>query len=125
MKVSELKGTDLDRAVATALGVAGTKVMRSAITGPSLTHKTEWYEIDYPAYSTVWAVGGPLIQQHRIAVSPFEDGFAAMLWDNNGRGSDYIDAYVYEWDQQGPTPLIAAMRALVVSKFGEELPESA
>lgn len=71
--------------------------------------------------STDWLVGGPIIERERITVAPFDGKWAAMLIGNPGRGSAYIDAYIEEWDAVGPTPLIAAMRAFVAAKLGDEV----
>ena len=68
--------------------------------------------------STRWAQAGPLIQaemmEHGMSLSSLdhEQGkFAAHYW------SDDFD----EIDGIGPTPLIAAMRALVQRKLGDEV----
>ena len=58
-----------------------------------------------------WSQGGPIIEREHIWLAEGIDGMwrATMkphFWD---RASD------------GPTPLIAAMRAFVASKFGEEV----
>lgn len=52
-----------------------------------------------------WAQGGRLIEKHRISIKQGEGCYAYF---------DHLDATA-----SGPTPLIAAMRALVASKFGE------
>jgi len=100
------------------------------------THKQRYIEITefkqlevgffgegIPKFSTDWASGGPLIQREHIWLSDEsdeEDSGDAPVWIasmpphvdfNNGR--DLV--------QEGPTPLIAAMRAFVASKFGDEV----
>ncbi len=65
-----------------------------------------------------WGKGGPLIERHGItitdAVSKVEGQWSAgkVIWlpDHD------------EW-QHGPTPLIAAMRALVASVYGDNVPD--
>jgi hypothetical protein len=114
-KVSELKGAHLDQWVARALGVTGKNVMRSALFGNGRGHKQEWYEIEYPAYSTLWADGGPIIEREFIQVVPW---FVPGPYNWSG----YLQP-PHEIEQFGETPLIAAMRAFVASKFGDEVSE--
>lgn len=91
MKVSELSGAALDAAVEKALGLP-----------PDLCGFV-------PAYSASWEHGGPIIEREKIHV--FHGGVASeMAWQ----------AYAHRGAGAGPTPLIAAMRAFVASKFGEE-----
>lgn len=66
--------------------------------------------------SSTWHQGGPIIEQEMR-----DHGFD--LWTTHGM-NDYAatyerglpDSYIY-----GPTPLIAAMRCFVASKFGKEV----
>jgi hypothetical protein len=59
--------------------------------------------------STDWSQGGPIIEREGIAMWPDEEGgFLASA--DEGKGKDY----------HGPTPLIAAMRAYVASKLGDD-----
>lgn len=75
--------------------------------------------------STDWADGGPIIERERIGLwageSPYHGTPAPSGWfaEAAGRRSRW------ETKGSGPTPLIAAMRAYVASKFGAEvdLPE--
>ena len=91
MKTSELTGAALDWAVA----------------------KCEYFPVrngfddNCPEYSTDWAQGGPIIEREQIAVYlNGEDGWT---------GED-------GWKRAtGPTPLVAAMRAYVASKLGDEI----
>jgi hypothetical protein len=58
--------------------------------------------------STNWMHGGPIIEEHKIAVSPTaRAGWYARI----GPASLGIET-------EGPTPLIAAMRCYVKSKLG-------
>jgi hypothetical protein len=51
-----------------------------------------------------WGFFGPIIEREKITLDVFEDG----VWV----ASEY---------QEGPTPLIAAMRCYVASKMGDEI----
>ena len=95
MKISELTGPALDWAVATCEGLD----YYYPEIGPS-----------QPEYSTDWSQGGPIVERERVALWPDEEGgfFASA---DEGAGKDF----------HGPTPLIAAMRAFVASKLGDEV----
>ena len=113
-KVSELEGALLDAAVAKAEGAPG----------------EGWYEEASGCWvrrgdrfiftpTLLWVIGGPIIQDRRITITL-----------DNAQGTAWI-AYVNAWMSHdlvttqhygiGPTPLVAAMRAYVVSVFGEEV----
>jgi hypothetical protein len=74
-----------------------------------------------PKFSTDWAQGGPIIQREGIQLSVgnyFKDpGGAGFTW------------FAETWTnppakgQADDSPLIAAMRAYVASKFGDEVPD--
>lgn len=59
-------------------------------------------------YATDWAHGGPIIEREMIELVPHTDA----LWD-----AMYRDQHI---PNDGPTPLIAAMRCYVASKLGDE-----
>ena len=65
-------------------------------------HRTGAYN-----YSTDWSQGGPIIDREKIELE--NDGF--QWWARIRADEDF----------SGPTALIAAMRALVASKLGDEL----
>jgi hypothetical protein len=67
-----------------------------------------------PDYSTDWAAGGTIIEREGIAVWQFDD----VTWRAIAR-------YAVPDPIEGATPLVAAMRAYVTSKLGDEvqLPE--
>jgi len=97
MKTSELTGAALDWAVA----------------------QCENFSVRYgfddncPEYSTDWSQGGPIIEREMIELIPQ----TPALWDAMYRGQHIPN--------DGPTPLIAAMRCYVASKLGDdvEIPE--
>ncbi|WP_318833723.1 phage protein NinX family protein [Burkholderia cepacia] len=70
------------------------------------------------APSKVWDSGGPIIEREGISVMRWEiPNDAGMSWTaRNLRADVHAD---------GPTPLIAGMRAFVASKFGDEVKELA
>lgn len=90
MKILELEGEDLDRAVA--------------------RHEVnDINEIDDPHfYSTDWALAGPIIEREKISI------------ELNGWGADEEWVAYIRHDEEvfGPTPLVAAMRCFVSHKEG-------
>ncbi len=92
-KVSELRGAPLDAAVAKAEGT-------------SLPHGSP------RAYrpSMNWRQGGPIIEREAISLACSAD---RKVW--------YALPPETGADRSGPTPLVAAMRAYVASKLGEEI----
>lgn len=128
MKVSKLTGEDLDFWVAIA---ACGSPPKSDITegerkwGQPIIY---WYasngEIggtepasNFGSASTCWHVGGPIIEKELDLID--KDG-AGGLWRAQGVWKCQLkrDGYVME----GPTPLIAAMRTFVATKYGEKVP---
>ena len=115
-KVSELDGALLDAAVAKVLGL----------------HEVDgfWCRCDVPAMAPLplvsvlhwrpsadWDQGGPIIERERIGTGFCESGPFAGKWfgqyDDERLGGNC--------HQIGDSPLIAAMRAYVASRFGEEV----
>lgn len=119
MKVSELQGAALDWAVARALNL----------------NEEDYVEIDNlygpvwrgPEYSTDWAVAGPIIEREKIGVwwaTHYVDDegqeygnhwYAEMGCTDENADSRYCGV------EDGPTPLVAAMRCYVASKLGDEV----
>lgn len=133
-KVSELEGVLLDAAVAMAEGMQFRiqEVMSSDFRSRRdmccvAKHQERARRLDdfktifQP--SSAWNDAGPIIERERIAVWAYGNGWAAAhpvcgdsahYYDTN---HGIIDASPLAPD--GQTPLIAAMRAYVASKFGE------
>jgi hypothetical protein len=91
MKTSELTGATLDWAVAECENVY-------------------CFDGSYTP-STDWAQGGPIIERERITWT----GQSSVIRKNLGN---------HKWtnfEEFGPTPLIAAMRCYVASKLGHEI----
>jgi hypothetical protein len=106
-KVSELEGAQLDYAVAVASGFTRARM--------SEVYAGEWVMPDgrqmfAPWFkpSTDWAHGGPIIEREQITIDCRKpERWLATGWEDD--------------EQYGPTPLIAAMRAFVASKLGDEV----
>jgi len=64
--------------------------------------------------SSDWAQGGQIIERERMKVEPLRDG----AWTASARDGNHQIVGAL-----GPTPLVAAMRAFVVSKFGDAVPD--
>lgn len=124
MKTAELEGKILDYYVALAVG----HVWRLPLSVYSSLSEREYYEEGFgnptPPYSSDWAVGGPVIESAHIDVS--------LCWDYGLNSKPWYEAVVSsrDWpdgksqDQwEGPTMLVAAMRALVAFYFGPYVPD--
>lgn len=109
-KTEELEGALLDAAVAIAVGEDPTKVQPLR-------------------YSRSWRDAGPIIERERISLMQPEDSgdWQAGIDPYAAEGRCYSDdqdpptVQFRAFRQSGPTPLIAAMRAFVASKLGEEV----
>lgn len=111
IKTSELTGTALDWAVARAFG------HEVAFNSGSLVIIKRHDVVDYFDPSTNWGWGGPIIDSELIALNVLKHQPNLGLWmasSNGGYNTPSIPQY-------GPTPLIAAMRCLVASRFGDEV----
>lgn len=64
-----------------------------------------------------WAQGGPIIERESIRVTPDQgETYVNCVWfagSANGDGD--------EFNGEGPTPLIAAMRCYIASKLGDQV----
>ena len=129
-KVSELTGGLLDAAVVAARRTEG----------PDIRHQFSTHRVygdacrAYPggaAYSpsTDWSQGGPIIEREGIAIAPYEHGIGEpsmwVAWVEERQHQATFDSYfergIFDDNSRGHTPLIAAMRAYVCSKLGEEV----
>lgn len=119
-KTAELEGALLDAAVALAVGyefdvlTIGTVNPRAECQAvlPGEDGQEYWTRF---APSQSWEEGGPIIEREQIELTHDrdwrEDGEFGRVW----QGSVALKHY------DGDTPLIAAMRAYVASKLGEEV----
>lgn len=127
---SELSGALLDQAVAKALGWRENKSLRQWET----LVDGDWFRVAGAHFggwspSTLWGDGGPLIQKYHISVECFQDTAGAsnmrdVWWCATAYGGTAAglpqDGCGEAFDQDA-TPLIAAMRALVSAKLGDEV----
>jgi hypothetical protein len=102
IKISNATNRQLDWLVAKCEGVSIT----FGVHGPS----GQW-----EMYSTNWAQGGPIIERESIELR-YHAVVVAGIWYRDGIGIDECTHKAID-----PTPLIAAMRCLVLSKLGEEV----
>jgi hypothetical protein len=114
-KVSELEGALLDLAVAMAEG----KRFRLGQSGIEIFEMDEEHGDGsgwFPFRPQEWAYGGPIIEREQIVLmpGPHPDPTTGLVWWR---------AAVLGGMQpmNGHTHLVAAMRAYVASKFGEEV----
>lgn len=135
MKVSELTGVKLDYWVAKAEGFADfvDKLVVGSVRLQHVADSEEMYCIihtdrfqegflrgdEFYSPSTNWAQGGPIIEREKIELTCEVPEYGDVkVW------MAYCDEHssTNEPEGIGSTPLTAAMRAYVASKFGEEVP---
>ncbi len=106
VKVSELSTDQLNYLVAKIEGEAYSSVSMTNCIG-----------MEFPAtdYATDWSQGGPVIARELLTLEPLlADDCTLIRWDCRNWKGDGVDYH-------GATPLIAAMRCYVASKFGVEV----
>lgn len=118
MKVSELEGALLDYWVGQAQEIG---TLRTNDHGTQVLDTRHGFGGGvWAPYSpsTDWAVGGPVIERERI-----------QIWHRDEDGLDNVWHATcpmlrgYESTEDGPTPLVAAMRCYVAAKLGDEVGE--
>lgn len=142
-RVAELEGAELDYWVAKAEGkdpdhayqrrtADGSVYLLDRLT---LDEAEEWaakgegrsvYRYIAP-YSTLWAAGGEIIEREHIDLlfvgsSGKPEWIAGKDMRAEERGLYSPLEIEADFEQRGPTPLIAAMRAYVASKYGDTVP---
>jgi len=115
MKTSDLKGAELDRWVAKGCRIPGH--VDTIINTPEMIEanfvRTDEGKVFSP--SRTWADGGPILERERISVGSTgtlngQVQWFAQLGDHaHGSGTTYLEA---------------AMRAFVMSKFGNEVSDT-
>jgi hypothetical protein len=116
-KVSELDGALLDAAVAKAAGLM-VREFGSAWQHIEGCRHSNQGEPEAWCPSTKWDQGGPIIERERIEVIPYFRFDSREFFEGWRAGIAPECAPDYSF---GQTPLIAAMRAYVISKLGEEI----
>ncbi|GAA0809281.1 hypothetical protein GCM10009078_51550 [Cupriavidus gilardii] len=135
MKVSELEGALLDYWVARAEGIPLTEVEldRGAICRVYLPDEArrdylggvgdiipgEWV---YYQPSVWWHNAGPIIERERITLFACPN-FSGPEWEAIVGAYDTYDGLDGDHSMYATTPLIAAMRVYIASKFGKEVPD--
>ena len=119
MKVAELEGRLLDYWVARAEGYSESD--DSLMMHVDGTCRIAWHEGDDPDSlynpSAAWMWGGPIIEREQIYLIRSGDATVWLAAANVIWLADHDDF------EPGETALIAAMRAYVASKFGNEVPD--
>lgn len=116
MKTSDLTGPALDWAVAKCENADWSDE-------DCIVNVTTFDEYDGTIcnYSTDWSQGGPIIERESIRLMPDQGAtYVDCVWLAGNANEDGD-----EFNGEGPTPLIAAMRCYVASKLGDdiEIPE--
>ena len=127
MKTNELTGVALDWAVAKAEGLLEPKEFFGKMVAPVVLDMEYWsdgepmvrlnpcpdvyYRAEYDP-STDWKHGGPIVESEIAKIERFSDA----LWEATAYTKNAQDIV-----QDGPTPLIAAMRCYVASKLGDDI----
>jgi hypothetical protein len=117
MRTSELQGAALDWAVAKCEGVfvqisnGGWWVFDSDAFSE---FRNDYNDSKLQAFqpSTDWSQGGPIIEREGIHIKKHPSDWIALPYDS---------VFSEEAYQQGPTPLVSAMRCYVASKMGDEV----
>lgn len=118
-KVSELEGDRLDIAVALAEGRTVGQGLWLRTEAGRLVPYTDFDRYDRWWPSKQWQHGGPIIERERIDCTP-KDGPGSFMGEKVD-GPRWLANCPGKWCETGPTLLIAAMRAYVASKLGEEV----
>ena len=129
VKTSELSGAQLDYAVAKCEGMTDYEfpLVWLYYKDSEGDGDNQWH------YSSNWSHGGPLIEQEQIRWNIHEKiGMYAWISDlfHDPMSSNICDVHGQFYPlpkgfATGPTPLIAAMRCLVIGKMGDtiEIPD--
>jgi len=90
--------------------------------GPETKEVGGWEPIDnWGSPSTNWNMGGPIIERERIDVAAPDEFDDDQRWFAGIYREAARRATPRNCEMRGETPLVAAMRAYIVSKLGEEV----
>lgn len=120
-KVDEIDGAKLDAAVAMAEGYSSVRIREAedrSVCQVEMALGGGRFEWVAHSPSRNWSEGGPIIEREGIAIErvAYSDGSLREWCAAVAVGGEYPEEWRW-W--HGATPLIAAMRAYVASKFGE------
>lgn len=116
MKVSELEGAELDYWVAVTVG----RHHRDDVTRYITLEREAHPHLEPYAPSTDWSQGGPIIEQFDMTL----EGSLGQGADKQWLAMTPSSIHDASWAQAyGQTALVAAMRAVVACKYGEEVPQ--
>lgn len=130
MKVSELTGAQLDYWVAKANAprkedclIPGPAYDPVIMNGRCFTSRSSPYSQFSP--STNWAHGGPIIEREQMDFRHYCGNLWIAGFDTEPETNSWgmATGLKMDFEMEGPTPLVAAMRAYVASKFGDEVPD--
>jgi len=124
LQTSELTGVVLDYWTARADGLkakmlrAGERLNGVALDSDICAALTPGFDNWWQPYHVTWFTLGDLIEREGLAIGPraHPDLIATMTWaaqPYTGKSPQHI----------GPTPLVAAARAFVASRFGDTVPD--
>lgn len=119
IKVADLEGEELDYWVAKIEGLAMEFGRDGKFHGSIyMPEEDDWYHF---SPSTIWHQGGEIIEREGLNLR--------VLSVHNRKIVSWACEKEWPMEQElgavGPTPLIAAMRAFVISKFGDVIPGEA
>ena len=123
VKTSELIGAALDWAVAKCEGMDNLRKtphrfdLRLIMDDP----EGDGVFLDSLNYSTCWSKGGPIIERENLCVGRKHQADTNYCEVNDPAVDWWARTTAGGYLSYGPTPLIAAMRALVKSKLGDEV----
>jgi hypothetical protein len=112
LKTSELQEETLDRAVAKCKGIELSNGCYNRLLVDGRMSAGQKMLAPYNP-STDWALAGPIIEREKLCITASVEGDWTAFCV-----SDEMDM---QWICRGPTPLVAAMRCYVASKFGDDL----
>jgi hypothetical protein len=125
MMVAELKGALLDYWVARACAYVA-ELEPDVCSVPGLPDELQLQGIrggtsDIYSPSRYWEQGGPIIEREGITLCFSGNVVANNKWEAYTGAMQTYDGLEGDHMAVGPTPLIAAMRVYVTSKFGDEV----
>lgn len=124
MRVSELSGALLDYWVAKALGDRMTRIVGTEEQERCESRFGDQWPWNRFSPATAWMHGGPIIERERIGIEPWDDGHTgAAIWVATTFENRTTSLLSSQLSKSGATPLVAAMRCYVASKFCEEVPD--